>query len=206
MLRQPVKSKRKSYLHRLHQYYTYTGFYAFLGKNLKSGIWSLVLLVVIVVLLELFVLDFDALLYQISNSLSTAAVLILFFLSETFVGLLPPELFMAWVKSNPVPLFYLGVLSLLSYLAGCLAYFIGRMIFTIPRVKDNLEEKMGTHMQRIRKWGGFLIVAGALLPISYSLVSVASGIINYPLKYYLLFALFRFLRFFLIGTAVFSLL
>ena len=40
-----VKSKKKSRTRLLHQYYSYTGFYAFLGKSLKKSANPIILIV-----------------------------------------------------------------------------------------------------------------------------------------------------------------
>lgn len=63
---------------------------------------------------------------------------------------------------------------------------------------------MAKHLKNTAKWGGFLIVAGALLPIPFSITCVAAGIIGYPLRGVFLFGLLRFLRFFLYALAIFN--
>ena len=52
--------------------------------------------------------------------------------------------------------------------------------------------------------GGFLIVVGALLPIPFSIISIAAGIINYKFRNYLLFGLLRFVRFYLYAIVIFN--
>lgn len=190
----------------LHQYYRYTGFYSFVGANLKKGIGPVLVFAAALLLFNHFVLDVRSLFTYITENYSSFNVFTVFFLSESFLGLIPPEIFIAWVKTAPDPLLYLSLLALLSYLGGCVSYFLGKTILSIPRVKNTLEVKMAKHIQHIRKWGGFLIVVGALLPIPFSMVSIAAGIINYSFKQYLLFGLFRFLRFYLFALAIFSLL
>ena len=63
---------------------------------------------------------------------------------------------------------------------------------------------MVRHMNMIRKWGGFLIVVGALLPIPFSMTSIAAGLIQYRFKNYLLFGLLRFVRFYLYALVIFN--
>jgi len=176
------------------------------GKNLKKGIWPVFFIVAALLLFDHYVIDVRSLFAHITENYSSFSVFTLFFLSESFLGLIPPEIFIAWVKTAPSPILYLSLLAYLSYLGGCVSYFLGRVILSIPRVKNSLEVKMAKHIQHIRKWGGFLIVVGALLPIPFSMVSIAAGIINYSFKQYLLFGLFRFLRFYLFALAIFSLM
>ncbi|WP_282013812.1 YqaA family protein [Marinifilum flexuosum] len=203
---QSSKKSRKPRLVLLHQYYSYTGFYNFIITNLKKAIVPLLLIVGLLFFLEYYVLDFENLFYTTTKDLPTIGLLSVFFVSESFLGLIPPELFIAWVKTLPSPIVYLSVLALLSYLGGCVSYAIGRLVLRIPSLKNRIEVKIGKHIQNIRKWGGFLIIVGALLPIPFSIVSIASGIIRFSFKKYLFYGLFRFLRFYLFAIAIFKLM
>jgi len=206
MRSQLAHKNRKSKLQLLHQYYSYTGFYSFIGGNIKKAALPFLLIAGGLILLDRFVIDFNILFTNITQNYSSFSIFSLFFLSESLLGLIPPELFIAWVKTLPTPLINLSLLALLSYLGGCVSYLIGRSILSIPRVKAALENKMEKHIINIRKWGGFLIIVGALLPIPFSMVSMASGIINFNFGRYLMFGLFRFLRFYLYAIAIFSLM
>ncbi|MDQ2180136.1 YqaA family protein [Marinifilum sp. D714] len=203
---QSSKKSRKPRLVLLHQYYSYTGFYNFIISNLKKAILPLLLIVGLLFFLEYYVLDFENLFYTTTKDLPTIGLLSVFFVSESFLGLIPPELFIAWVKTLPSPIVYLSILALLSYLGGCVSYAIGRLVLRIPSLKNWIEVKIGKHIQNIRKWGGFLIIVGALLPIPFSIVSIASGIIRFSFKKYLFYGLFRFLRFYLFAIAIFRLM
>jgi len=206
MRSQLASKNRKSKLQLLHQYYSYTGFYSFIGVNVKKAALPFILLAGGLILLDRFVIDFHLLFTYITENYSAFSIFSLFFLSESFLGLVPPELFIAWVKTLPTPLINLSLLALLSYLGGCVSYFIGRSILSIPKVKASVENRMAKHITNIRKWGGFLIIVGALLPIPFSIVSMASGIISFSFWRYLMFGLFRFLRFYLYALAIFSLM
>ncbi|MDE5422466.1 hypothetical protein L3073_09630 [Ancylomarina sp. DW003] len=206
MRSQSAQKNRKTKLQLTHQYYSYTGFYTFIWSNIKKAILPFILIVGGVILLDKFVIDFNTFFEYITKNFSATSVYSLFFASESFLGLIPPELFIAWVKTMPSPIVNLSLLALLSYLGGVVSYFIGKAILTIPRVKHTVESKMEKHIINIRKWGGFLIIVGALLPIPFSMVSIASGIINFSFRRYLMFGLFRFLRFYLYAIAIFSLM
>ena len=81
---------------------------------------------------------------------------------------------------------------------------IGKTILKINAVKNYLEVKMAKHLKNTGKWGGFLILIGALLPVPFSITCVAAGMIKYPLKGVVLFGLFRFVRFALYAWAIFN--
>ena len=67
-----------------------------------------------------------------------------------------------------------------------------------------METKMAKHIKNTRKWGGFIIVVGALLPVPFAMTSMAAGLIKYRFRTYLLFGLLRFARFYLYAIAIFN--
>ena len=196
---------KKSRLELLHQYYKYTGFYDFLGGSLKKALTPLVLFLIILAGIHFFVIDLNTLLIKMTNTFPTFWVLAVFFVSETILGLIPPEIFIAWSDKMPDPVLYLSLLAVLSYTGGIVSYFIGKASTRIPAVHDYLEVKMAKHLKNARKWGGFLIVVGAILPVPFAISSLAAGMIRYPFINYLLFGLVRFLRFAIYGAAIFTL-
>jgi membrane protein YqaA with SNARE-associated domain len=200
----PKQSAKKSRIRLLHQYYSYTGFYTFVQSSLGKAILPIVIFIVALWVVHAFVIDFDDLFTSITTTYSPIAILAVFFASESILGLIPPEIFIAWADKTEAPIFYLSILAALSYLGGIISYFIGRGIALVPSVYNYLEVKMQKHVKMIRKWGGFLIVVGALLPIPFSMTSIAAGLIHYSFSYYLLFGLLRFLRFYLYAVVIFN--
>lgn len=192
-------------LKRTHLYYKYTGFYSFVGQSLKKSILPILGVVGVLVLLNAYVIDFGEFFTYVTEKYAPLNILIVFLASESLLGLVPPEIFIAWSHKMPQPILYLTLLAILSYIGGIISYFIGRWIFTIPKVYAYLEGSMKKHLKHIRKWGGFLIVVGALLPIPYSMTSMAAGMIQYKFTNYLLFGLLRFVRFYLYAIAIFNL-
>jgi len=196
---------KKSRLQLLHQYYSYTGFYKFLGTSLKKALPPILMVIAALVVMNYFV-NLNSLLVTITDTYPSWVIFAIFFVSESALGLIPPELFIAWSDKTANPIVSLSILALLSYLGGVVSFFIGKSITKIPAVQEYLEVKMAKHIKNTRKWGGFLIVVGALLPIPFAITSIAAGMINYSFRGYLLFGLLRFLRFYLYAIAIFSLL
>ncbi len=196
--------KRKSKTKLLHQYYRYTGFYTFIGNSLKNSAIPLILIIFGLYLVNEYVFTIDDGLEFLTQTFSRTGVLIVFFISETLLGLIPPEIFIAWSKKTATPILNLSILATLSYIGGILSYFIGKTIQKITTVKNYLEIKMAKHLKNTGKWGGFLILIGALLPVPFSITCVAAGMIKYPLKGVVLFGLFRFVRFALYAWAIFN--
>lgn len=203
MKSKPKEKSGKSRLQLLHQYYNYTGFYAFVWQAVKKALPYIVGAIVIIYVVNHFFNINDALI-RLTEILPSHGVLSFFFVSETLLGLIPPEIFIAWSGKMPNPWGYLSILAVLSYAAGLLAYHLGRMITKIPSVHTYLEVKMQKQLKNSRKWGGFLIIVGALLPLPFSISCIAAGIIKFPFKIVVLFGALRLLRFVIYGLVIFN--
>ena len=196
--------RKKSKTQLLHQYYKYTGFYSFVADSIKKVSIPVVILIITLFLFNKYVFTIDDGLELLSETFSRTGVLITFFISETLLGLIPPEIFIAWSKKTANPIASLAILASISYFGGLLSFFIGKTILKITSVKNYLEIKMAKYLKNTSKWGGFLILIGALLPVPFSITCVAAGMIKYPFKGVIFFGLFRFLRFALYAWAIFS--
>lgn len=189
----------------LHQYYSYTGFYRFVGASLKKAILPVVLFLGALFAVNEFVININSVLVTVTETFSPIGIISVFLASESIgLGLVPPELFIAWAGKSAMPVVFLSFLALASYVGGIISYFAGKAITRIPAVHRYMEDKMSKHIKNTEKWGGFLIVVGALLPIPFAVTSVAAGIINYKFKYYLLFGLLRFIRFYGYALVIFK--
>ena len=196
--------RKKSKTQLLHQYYKYTGFYSFVVDSIKKVTVPVILIIAALFLFNRYVFTIDDGLELLTKTFSRTGVLITFFLSETLLGLIPPEIFIAWSKKTATPATSLAILASLSYFGGLLSFSIGKTILKIASVKNYLEIKMAKYLKNTSKWGGFLIIIGALLPVPFSITCMAAGMIKYPFKGVVLFGLFRFLRFALYAWAIFS--
>lgn len=195
---------RMKRLHLLNRYYKMTQFYSFLKDTAVKGGIVIVVFVTILLALEYFLLDFNELLNTLVATYSPTIIFSLFLLSETVLGLVPPELFIAWASKSEMPWLFLFVLATMSYVGGIIAYFLGNRLFLIPAIKNHIENKIAIHIVNLRKWGGFFVFIGAMLPLPHSIVSLACGLIKYNFKQYLLVALFRYLRFVIYAFIIFQ--
>lgn len=160
--------------------------------------------VLLIIGLEIFVLDINSMLNNLVATYSPKIIFTIFLISETILGIVPPEIFIAWASKSVTPWFFLFILASMSYIGGIISYFIGNRIFLIPSVKKHMENKIAKHISNLRKWGGFFVFVGAMLPIPHSLVSLASGLIKYNFRSYLLWALFRYARFAMYAAVIFQ--
>ncbi|MDD3765416.1 MAG: hypothetical protein PHP86_19140 [Nevskiales bacterium] len=148
----------------------------------------------------------DELRLFIERRLPPAYVFPLFYVSESILGILPPDLFMLWAKSRypDTPYLMVTALATISYLGGITAYGIGSRIEHIPRVHRYLFERHARHVAFMRKWGGAFIVIAALLPIPFAIASTIAGMIEYPFRSYLLLGLTRYIRFYAYALVLFN--
>ena len=188
----------------IHKYYERTGFYSFVGKNLKSAILPILGVILAIFLFNKYVYNINDGLRHFTETFSRVTVLSVFFVSEILLGLIPPEILIAWTKKTDTPIINLIILATLSYSGGLIAYFLGRTTLKIHSVKEYLEVKMAKNLKNTRKWGGILILVGALLPLPFAIACLTAGMIKYPFKNVVFFGLFRFARFAIYAWAIFK--
>jgi len=205
-MKSKAKSKTsKSRLLLLHQYYCYTGFYAFVWQSIKKALPFIAILIGSAYVFNHF-FSIKETLVHFTETLPVLGVLGFFFASESLLGLVPPEIFIAWASHMDLPWLYLSILGFLSYAGGLLSYWIGIGITKIPSVHNYLEVKIAKQLKNSKKWGGFLIVVGALLPLPFSMSCIAAGIIEFSFKNVVLYGSLRLLRFLIYGLLIFNVL
>ena len=188
----------------LNRYYQITKFYSFLKNTAFKGGAAVIIFVLLLVVLELFVLDFNSLLNHLVATYSATFIFSFFLASETILGIIPPEVFIAWSSKSANPWLFLFVLATISYVGGIISYFIGNRLFLIPSIKNHIENKIEKHIMNLRKWGGLFVLLGAISPIPHSIVSLSSGLIKYNFKHYLMWSLFRYARFLFYALVIFK--
>jgi len=183
------------------------GFFKYIGKNLLLILTAYALVVLLVFLLGKYLVDFNSLFGGIIERLSNRFVLLLFFASESFTGMIPVDLFVVWTQKFNSPLPWLALLGLLSYAGGIISFGVGKWIAIRPRMKRFSERRLAHYMDFVRKWGGAFIIVAALFPFTpFSLVVIAVTLFKYPFRLFLLYGLARLVRFVLQGVFFFDLL
>ena len=178
-----------------HRYYKITRFYSFLKNTAYQAFFMIVIFVLLLMAVNFFIIDIHLLINNILETYSPKIVILFFLISESILGLIPPEIFILWSSKSGSPFLFLFALATVSYIGGAVSYFIGMRISLVPAVSKHVERKIKQHIINLRKWGGLFIVLGAISPIPHSIVSIGAGLIDYKFKYYLLWSLFRYLRF-----------
>jgi membrane protein YqaA with SNARE-associated domain len=127
----------------------------------------------------------------------------IFTISEIVFGILPPEIFMLIWKTKGILSEYITnliILTLISYAAGVLGYFIGRYFAKTEVYKKIHRRYLAEYDHKLRKFGGFLVVVGAVTPVPFSATCMLAGSVNLPLKHFLLLTISRIVRFAFYGA------
>ena len=141
-------------------------------------------------------IDINAVFRFITDNLSDSLVLIVFLISESFLGMIPPDLFVIWSAKFNSPFLLLTIFGILSYIGGAISYLIGYWLSKTKKIKVYSERALDRYIRMARKWGGAFIVIAALFPFSpFSMVVIAVSLLKYPFRLYLLFGISRIIRF-----------
>jgi len=206
MIKRQVNRQKRSIFQTLklrHQNNIRTKLYPFLIKNVIKMLIGLGLVVVGIIILDKF-LDLEMILKNLIQQHSKGYVLAIFLVSESILGWIPPDLFIAWAEQFEYKFLYLALLATISYIGGINAYFIGFYLNKFPRINNWVVKKNEKYFKLIRKWGGYVIIFAALFPLPYATTSTAAGMLKYPFKQFLLYGLTRYLRFFIYALAIFG--
>lgn len=177
------------------------GVYAFMGKTALKIILIYLAIMIPAVLISKYLIDFNAIFKYLTGRFPDIFVLTLFLLSESFLGMIPPDLFVIWSAKFNEPFVILTILGVLSYLGGVISYYIGYWISGKKKIKDYSERALDKYIGLVRKWGGAFIIISALFPFSpFSMVVIAVSLFKYPFRLYLLFGLSRIVRFIIQGV------
>jgi len=176
------------------------GLYDYMWKTALKIILIYLAIMVPAILISNYLLDFNAVFEFITTRFKDWFVLTVFFISEVFLGMIPPDFFVIWSSKFNSPLLYLTILGVLSYAGGAVAYYIGVLLLKRKRIKEYSERVLSKYINMVRKWGGAFIVISALFPFSpFSIVVIAVSMFKYPFKLYLIYGLARIARFLIQG-------
>ena len=155
-----------------------------------------IIIVVPLILIGKNLVDLNQVFHYITDTFTDGFVLIIFLISESFLGMIPPDLFMIWATKFDSPFLILTILGLLSYIGGIFSYLIGYWLSQRPKIKAYSERALNKYILLAGKWGGAFIIISALFPFSpFSMVVMAVSLLKYPFRFYLLFGISRIARF-----------
>ena len=178
---------------------------SFLWKNLLRGLaWFAVIITAYILASE------DLKVYQKEiNDIGDRLPLLLgiFTVSEVDFGIIPPELFMMiWQSKGLVSEYILNLtyLTLISYAAGVLGYYIGHF-FSKTKLYQRISDRyLKQYDKQLKRFGIYLVLVGAVTPVPFSATCMLAGSVNIPIKNFLLICISRILRFAVYGWMVWT--
>lgn len=169
---------------------------SFLWKNLSKGlIWFAVILTAFIIFAE----EISAYQEEINVIGENLPLLLsIFTISEIVFGIIPPEAFMLiWQTKGVLSEYVLNLtyLTLISYAAGVLGFYIGRFFSKSPFYKAIHERWLKQYDQKLKTYGLYLVLVGAITPVPFSATCMLAGSVNTPIDKFLLICISRIIRF-----------
>ena len=134
----------------IHRYYKITRFYSFLKTSAYQGLFMVVVFVLLLMAVNFFIIDINLMIHNIVEKYSPTIVILCFLLSESILGLIPPEIFILWSSKSANPYLFLFGLATASYIGGAVSYFIGTRISLMPNVSKHIEKRIKQHIINLR--------------------------------------------------------
>jgi membrane protein YqaA with SNARE-associated domain len=175
----------------------------FLWKNLIRGLaWFAVIITAYILASE----DLKVYQEEINNIGDRLPLLLgIFTVSEVVFGIIPPELFMLIWQSKGILSEYilnLTYLTLISYAAGVLGYYIGHFFSKTELYKRISNRYLKQYDRQLKRFGIYLVLVGAITPVPFSATCMLAGSVSIPIKDFLLICISRIIRFAFYGWMV----
>ena len=178
---------------------------SFLWRNLLRGLlWFAVILTAYILAAE----EISAYQTEINDVGDRLPLLLgIFTVSEIVFGIIPPELFMLIWQSKGILSEYvinLTYLTLISYVAGIIGYYIGHFFSKTPIYQRVHNKYLKQYDHKLRTYGLYLVLVGAITPVPFSATCMLAGSVNTPINKFLLVCISRIIRFAGYGWAVWA--
>ncbi|MGE0770228.1 MAG: hypothetical protein AB7K37_00840 [Cyclobacteriaceae bacterium] len=177
----------------------------FLIKNLVRGLIWFAVIITAYILVQGELEVYEEQITRFGDRLPL--MLSIFTVSEVVFGIIPPEIFMlVWQTKRILSeyVFNLAILSVISYGAGVLGYWIGQNFTKTNLFRTTFGRYLDSYGTNLKKYSGFLVLVGAVTPVPYSAMCMLAGSANFRFKYFLLISIARILRFSVYGWMVWS--
>jgi len=181
---------------------------SFLFRNLFKGLAWFAVIIAVFVLMEGYIQqNFKE---HIDTIRANPGILYgIYTVSEIVFGILPPEIFMMiWILDNiDLSGFVtnLAILTVISYGAGILGYYIGKVFSKTKFYQERIREKyLKQYEGKLKTYGGYLVFVGAVTPVPFSATCMLAGSVNLSMKHFLLICITRVLRFAAYGAVVWN--
>ncbi|MFD2200125.1 VTT domain-containing protein [Shivajiella indica] len=171
----------------------------FLIENILKGLLYLGILVALFFLIRQNFTEEQRLEWFGSIYNNPKLVMTVFVGSEILFGIVPPEVFMLWsLETGWIGPYFtsIGILSVISYCAGFFNFTIGQLINHHSSFMQSKNKYMSKYRSMFSKYGSYLVVVASVSPIPFSAIALLGGAGGMSRREYLLYSLWRILRFF----------
>ncbi len=171
---------------------------ALVRREIRLGLLIPIVLLAAVALSGVFLRDeINAFASWVFYHLGFGGLAVVFFVSETVVSPLPPDLILLIVASSDLSDAWeapVAILALLSTLGGHLGWLLGWRLAEAGLVRRVLGRHHGRSLAVMQRYGVWAVVLAALTPLPWSVTSWTAGALRMPWRLYLLGSLTRFPR------------
>ena len=177
----------------------------FLIRNLLKGLAWFAVIITAYILVKEELAVYETQINKIGDNM--LLLLGVFTVSEIVFGILPPEIFMLIWHTKGVLSEYiinLTILTFISYGAGIIGYFIGYYFSKAEFFQRIYVRSLKPYEASLKRYGGFLVIVGAVTPVPYSATCMLAGSVRYPFKTFLLICITRIIRFAFYGWMVWT--
>jgi hypothetical protein len=171
----------------------------FLIRNILKGFLYLAVLIGIFFLVKSYFSEEERMEWFGSIYDNVLLVMAVFVTSEILFGIIPPEIFMLWsLKTGLIGSYFssIGLLSIISYLAGFFNFTMGKLAKSHSRILNSKNRIIRKYGVLFEKYGAHLVVVACVSPIPFSAIALLAGAGGMDKKKYLWYSLLRILRFF----------
>ena len=176
---------------------------SFLIKNLLRGLAWFAVIITAYILASGELSVYQDEIKKLSSNF--ALLFTIFTVSEIVFGIIPPEIFMLIWQSQGLMSAYiinLTILTLISYGAGVLGYYIGKTFSKTRLYRKFHVGYLHQYDRQLRKYGGYLVLVGAITPVPFSATCMLAGSVNLSFRNFLLICISRVARFAVYGWMV----
>ncbi len=179
----------------------------FLLRNLLKGFIWLFIVLGLFLLFEEIVISKNPELWLERFYSKPLIIYMVYFASEFFFGIFPPELFMIWALHKGGTwhyVFNVAFFAVVSYLLAYLNFLIGQFFHKRVLFRYVRKKYFRDVWPLLNKYGLFLIIVAALTPVPWSATSLVVGSAGYPSRKFLFYAISRLIRYAVYGFIVFQ--
>ncbi|MFH2141501.1 MAG: VTT domain-containing protein [Bacteroidota bacterium] len=202
----PKKKNIGKRLHQTHLYFWHNKLYWTVFKSVIQLIIIVGFLIGLYLFIDNYVFDIDITFARIINSIKYWQVFVLFFVSESFLGLIPPDLFIMWSSQLLHSWLALTLLAFIGYFGGIGSYSLGYLFGKNKYVRGFVVKRFSNNIKNLNRMGAIFIIIAALFPLPYSPVCLLAGMLKYSFKRFLFLGIFRIARFYIYAMLIYKLI